>query len=301
MDMKSLQVKLGLFDQDRVVRKAQELLRLCRVHFDSSSFGVGEICKSVLCFELACGELQVSLDRQKAVRVSGMSEKAYVRSLTAMQNALGLRPKVDIRELSIKFGCVRLISTVQRVLSLYKQRFVAALPESRRISADFSRPAFTAAAFFLCSKKNKLKVDKVRLMEICGTSDPEFGNIVTSMNDLCFDLVGVEKEKRDPKTIKSNQELLPVNISGKRSRDDEELSGSDCESIDDEVDLVVPAAKRSKKAINTKAYEQWKASIIVAREALKTSSSDAVRKSTKQATLCFEKRGAAQTVSMPSS
>lgn len=68
-------------------------------------------------------------------------------------------------------------------------------------------------------------------------------------------------------------ELLPVNISGKRSRDDEELSGSDCESIDDEVDLVVPAAKRSKKAINTKAYEQWKASIIVAREALKTSSS----------------------------
>jgi hypothetical protein len=28
------------------------------------------------------------------------------------------RPKVDIRELSIKFGCVRLISTVQRVLSL---------------------------------------------------------------------------------------------------------------------------------------------------------------------------------------
>jgi hypothetical protein len=40
MDMKSLQVKLGLFDQEKVVRKAQELLRLCRVHFDSSSFGV---------------------------------------------------------------------------------------------------------------------------------------------------------------------------------------------------------------------------------------------------------------------
>lgn len=40
MDMNSLQLKLGLFDQVKVVRKAQELLRLCRVHFDSSSLGV---------------------------------------------------------------------------------------------------------------------------------------------------------------------------------------------------------------------------------------------------------------------
>lgn len=62
-----------------------------------------------------------------------------------------------------------------------------------------------------------------------------------------------------------------MNLSGKRSRDDEERSDSDCESIDDEDDLVVPAAKRSKKAVNTKAYQQWKASIIVAREALKSS------------------------------
>ena len=68
-------------------------------------------------------------------------------------------------------------------------------------------------------------------------------------------------------------ELLSVNLSGKRSRDDEEQSDSDCETIDDEDDLVLPAAKRSKKAINTKAYEQWKASIIVARQALKNSAS----------------------------
>lgn len=287
--MKSLQLKLGLIDQPKVVRKAQELLRLCRLHFNSSSMGVGEICKSVICFELACGELQLSLDRQKAVRVSGMSEKAYVRSLTALQNALGLRPKVDVRELAIQFGCIRLIGAVQRVLSLYKQRFVAALPESRRTSADFSRPAFTAAAFFLCSRKNKLKVDKIRLMEICGASDPEFSNIIASMNDLCFDLVGMEKEKRDPKTIKSNEDLLTVNVSGKRSRDTDEASESDAESIDNEDDLVIPAAKRSRKAINSKAYQEWKASISAAREALKNSAADAAKKPTRQAKLCFEK------------
>jgi hypothetical protein len=40
MDMKSLQTKLGLSDQVKVVRKAQELVRLSNVHFNSSSFGV---------------------------------------------------------------------------------------------------------------------------------------------------------------------------------------------------------------------------------------------------------------------
>lgn len=68
-------------------------------------------------------------------------------------------------------------------------------------------------------------------------------------------------------------ELLPVNISGKRSRDDELPADSDCESLDDEDDPVVPVAKRSKKAVNSKAYEEWKASIVVAREALKNSAS----------------------------
>lgn len=64
-----------------------------------------------------------------------------------------------------------------------------------------------------------------------------------------------------------------MNIAGKRSRDNEEQSDSDCESTDAEDDLVVPVAKRSKKAIHTEAYEQWKASIIVSREALKNSAS----------------------------
>lgn len=35
----------------------------------------------------------------------------------------------------------------------------------------------------------------------------------------------------------------------------------------------VPGVKRSRKAVNTKAYEEWKASIIVARQALKSSAS----------------------------
>jgi origin recognition complex subunit 6 len=96
---------------------------------------------------------------------------------------------------------------------------------------------FTAVAFYLSAKKHKLKVDKMKLMEICGTSDTEFGNVATSMLDLCFDILGVEKEKRDPKSIQQNRELLDV-IPGKR-RHDTVTSDSDSESVDDEDGLEV--------------------------------------------------------------
>jgi hypothetical protein len=45
-----------------------------------------------------------------------------------------------------------------RHLSLYKERFLQRLAESQRLCADFSRPAFIAASFYLTTKKNKVKV-----------------------------------------------------------------------------------------------------------------------------------------------
>ena len=38
----------------------------------------------------------------------------------------------------------------------YKDRFLASLPASRRASADFTRPVFTAVAFYLCAKRHKV-------------------------------------------------------------------------------------------------------------------------------------------------
>ncbi|GLJ43363.1 hypothetical protein SUGI_0900840 [Cryptomeria japonica] len=295
MDMDGLGRKLGLAEDNRVIRKAEELRRLSNVHFDSSTFGVGEVCKSVLCFELATTKLQVPFDRQKAIRLSGMSEKAYTRSLNAMQNALGVRPKLDIRELGIQFGCLRLIGSAQRALSLYKERFVAALPESRRSSADFGRPVFTAVAFYLCARRNKLKVDRTKLIEICGTSDSEFSNVATSMNDLCFDVVGIAKEKKDPRSVKNNRELLDA-LPSKRIREDEAESDDSGESIDDGDELEVPGLKRRKK-IPKHVYEEWKDSVLTSN---KVFNDTGLEKKTKQLPLSFVKKPA-QTVRLQGS
>ncbi|TQD78258.1 hypothetical protein C1H46_036203 [Malus baccata] len=81
---------------------------------------------------------------------------------------------------------------------------------SRRASAAFTRPVFIAVAFYLCAKKHKLKVDKLKLIELCGASETEFSSVSTSLKDLCFDVCGTEKEKKDPKDVKGNGELLDV-------------------------------------------------------------------------------------------
>ncbi|KAM1622760.1 hypothetical protein COP1_021148 [Malus domestica] len=211
MDLSDIERKLDLYDSKDVIRPAAELRGLRDIQFDSSIIGVGEVCKAVICLEIAATRSGLLFDRKKAITLSGMSEKAYTRCYNSMQNGLGSSGnKLDVGELAIQFGCVRIIPFVQKALSLYKTRFLASLPASRRASAAFTRPVFIAVAFYLCGKKHKLKVDKLKLIELCGASETEFSSVSTSLKDLCFDVCGTEKEKKDPKDVKGNGELLDV-------------------------------------------------------------------------------------------
>ncbi|XP_021299805.1 origin of replication complex subunit 6 [Herrania umbratica] len=253
MDLSDIARKLGLSEQKLLVRKAAELRRLCDVQFDSSIIGVGEVCKAIICLEIAATRFgEVIFDRQKAIRLCGMSEKAYNRSFNSLQNGLNIKTTLDIRELGIQFGCVRLIPFVKKSLSLYKERFTASLPASRQASADFTRPVFTAVAFYLCAKKHKLKIDKVRLIEVCGTSESEFSCVSTSMKDLCHDAFGISKEKKDPKEVKGNRELLDV-LPEKRKFDDGGYLSDDGPELS--------SYKRHKK-MEKVAYDEWKSSVL---------------------------------------
>ncbi|KAG4189450.1 hypothetical protein ERO13_A08G223448v2, partial [Gossypium hirsutum] len=130
-------------------------------------------------------------------------------------------------------------------------RFLASLPSSRQASADFSKPVFTAVAFYLCAKKHKLKIDKVRLIEVCGISESEFSCVSTSMKDLCHDVFGISSEKKDPKEVKGNRELLDV-LPEKRKFDDGGY-------LSDGPELS--SYKRAKK-MEKAGYEEWKSSVL---------------------------------------
>ncbi|XP_041009958.1 origin of replication complex subunit 6-like [Juglans microcarpa x Juglans regia] len=252
MDLSGIAKKLGLSESKHLIRKAAELRRLCDVRFDSSIIGVGEVCKAIICLEIAATRLGVLFDRQIAIRQSGMSEKAYNRSFNSLQNGLGVKNNLDVKELAIQFGCVRLIPFVKKGLSIFKERFLASLPASRHASADFTRPLFTAVAFYLCAKKHKLKVDKLKLIELCGASEPEFSNVSTSMKNLCHDVFGVAKEKKDARDVKGNRELLDMLPEKRKIEDGGYLS-------DDEPEL---SSYKKRKRMEKHAYEEWKSSVI---------------------------------------
>ncbi|CAJ2673960.1 unnamed protein product [Trifolium pratense] len=121
--------------------------------------------------------------------------------------------KLDVRELAIQFGCVRIIPYVRDRLKL----------------ADFTHPVFMAVAFYLCAKKHKLKVDKIKLIELCGTSEAEFSSVSTTMKDLCHNVFGVAKEEKDPKEVKTNRDLLDVLPSKRKDEDGGYLSDDGAE------------------------------------------------------------------------
>ncbi|XP_031247420.1 origin of replication complex subunit 6-like [Pistacia vera] len=252
MDLSDIAQRLGLSDSKQLIRKAAEFRRLCDAQFDSSVIGVGEICKAIMCLEIAATRFDVIFNRQTAIKMSGMSEKAYTRSFNLLQNSIGFKNKLDIRELGIQFGCVRLIPFVRKGLSLYKERFLASLPASRRETADFTRPVFTAVAFYLCIKKQKLKVDKLKLIEVCGTSEAEFTSVATTMKDLCHDVFGVAKEKKDPREIKGNRELLDV-LPGKRKIEDGGYLSDDGAEV---------SSYKRQKGKEKVAYEEWKSRVL---------------------------------------
>ncbi|KAK6159969.1 hypothetical protein DH2020_003350 [Rehmannia glutinosa] len=192
-------------------------------------------------------------------KIEWVSEKAYNRSFNSMQNGIGVK---------------------------YKERFLASLPPSRRGSTDFSRPVFTALRVFVgyisdsYMKNLQLKVDKFKLIELAGTSESEFSSVSTSMMDLCFDVFGIAKEKKDPKKIKGNRELLDA-LPEKRRLEDGNYSSDD----DDE-----PSAYKKRKQMDKEDHDEWKSAVLKSNKLTKT---EALAKGTKlkQGTLDFLKGG----------
>lgn len=111
-------------------------------------------------------------------------------------------------------------------------------------SFGFVRSSHTLSCYLL----SQLKVDKMKLIELCGTSECEFSSVrnalslwalsfvahqdffrvraeliqqklqvSTSMRDLCYDVFGISREKKDPREVKGNRGnislLLPIGVS----------------------------------------------------------------------------------------
>ncbi|XP_073388648.1 uncharacterized protein [Physcomitrium patens] len=83
-------------------------------------------------------------------------------------------------------------------------------------------------------------------MEICSTSYPDFRNIVASMSHLCHDLVDNEELSESDSSSTSSTSSPFASSSSTNPLSNEGSSEGDS-SVDDEDDLVVPGARRSRR------------------------------------------------------
>ncbi|RZC60812.1 hypothetical protein C5167_022569 [Papaver somniferum] len=87
------------------------------------------------------------------------------------------------------------------------------------------------------------------------------------MEDLCFDVFGSSREKKDPKDVKGHRELLDV-LPGKRKHEDDG-DVSEASSIDDEDGLELPSYKK-RKVMDKRKYEDCKSTVIKSNRQTKT-------------------------------
>jgi origin recognition complex subunit 6 len=72
---------------------------------------------------------------------------------------------------------------------------VAPLERARAAAADFSRPVFVAAAFYLAARSQKVSINRPQLCAAVGIASAELSTVVAAMEELCADLLGLKPAK----------------------------------------------------------------------------------------------------------
>lgn len=191
--MKNLGLKIGI-SSAKILRRAQELNRLIQLR--CTSFTLSGSCQAVMCFELAAAEHKHPINKESAVQLSGVNKKVYANSFKTLQTLLGLNPTVTIRDLAVQFGCVGVVEHANLVLQSYRKEFEEKVSEASIDGVDFSKPLFSGAALYTICKRQKIKVDKTKLVDMTGVRRGTFDKLCAEMEKHATQIFGEKKTKQ---------------------------------------------------------------------------------------------------------
>lgn len=101
----------------------------------SGSLGRGELCRTVLAFDLACRALECPISRGTAVKLSSAPEAVYAASIGTAQRLLGLQRKYTPEEVATEIGDASVGTMATKELRRYQvQRWLLRLsPEGDKL------------------------------------------------------------------------------------------------------------------------------------------------------------------------
>lgn len=237
--LRDLGAKLGLVDVP-ILKQAHEYSSQmdCGPCAQSvASLRLSQTCKLVICLDLAatrlCQHLQES-DKMIAVKLSGLTKKAYLNSLKAVESLLGVQQKCTIKELTVQFGCTSVADLAERALNRYQEDLKRSC-----VDVDFCSTLFLAAAVNAACIQYKCKIDRRKLRELCSVKKSVYDKLVAELQKYTVKLI---TKKCVPK--KKSRTLI--------------------EEIEEKANEMQPSPKKQcmepeKPSVN---YEEWKRRIL---------------------------------------
>ncbi|CAL8243803.1 unnamed protein product [Lota lota] len=198
--------KMGI-GSAKLIRKAEEYGRLSQVKCMALN-KVTPTSEAVICLDLAASYMKMPLDKEYAIRLSGITKKLYLSNLKAMECLLGLERHLSLSELGVQYGCMEAIGVATQILERYKK----SLPSAQQQDLDLSKPLFTTTALYSACRCLKIKVDQ-KLAASSGAKKAVFGRLSVQFQSfgqaICKDCLpsSVKQQKEEDEAEEGMKEI----------------------------------------------------------------------------------------------
>ncbi|XP_060081287.1 origin recognition complex subunit 6-like [Ylistrum balloti] len=203
--MSVMSSKLGI-SSHRTIQKAKELQQLMDIRVGSGSLtalGITGSCPLIMCLDLAASSTGQPITKTEAIRLSGVNKKVYSNGLRALESMLEIEVKQTIKDLAVQFGCSGAVTLAEQALQRYEESH-----NSKSCSQmDFSAPMFQASALYAACRKLKTKVDRKKIVEVCGIKRTTFDRLVADLEKQVETIIG-EQSKVKSTNQKRRQSLM---------------------------------------------------------------------------------------------
>ncbi|XP_033755547.1 origin recognition complex subunit 6-like [Pecten maximus] len=244
--------KLGISSQ-RTIQKAKELQQLMEIRVGSGSLdalGITGSCPLIMCLDLAASATGQPLTKTEAIRLSGVNKKVYANGLRALESMLEIEVKQTIKDLAIQFGCSGAVTLAEQAL----QRYEESHNSKSCTEMDFSVPMFQASALYAACRKLKTKVDRKKIVEVCGIKRTTFDRLVADLEKLAETIIDEQSKvkstnKKRPKSLMDDVERFMQEGENKREKtDDAEENGGNVDYNDWKRKILEKALKAKEAA-----------------------------------------------------
>jgi len=169
--------RMGCGDRDDIAEEAKELLRQAEANQNilslQSTVGASATALSVVALNLATDNSDIppvnKIEIRDVAKMAGISKAKYANFFRGVEKELGLsRAAPTVEEVTVRLGLPQVSKRANRMLKVYQEEFLRALPESRRADVNFDRALYPCAAVSAAAKAQKVSLDRRKLLEECG-------------------------------------------------------------------------------------------------------------------------------------